>query len=130
MVVPTAGTLSQVLLGSGGSYLPLLGSGLTYLPDLFQITYTAGFQTGYIPDIVNQTIGMRAAVSLIGMASANIMESGIGTKTISIDGLSQSVGLASGIYGPFSPLVRTYKEMIDDNIAAIMAKYQGINFVA
>lgn len=130
MLVPTAGTLSQVLIGQGGSYLPLMGAGLSYLPGLFQISYTAGFPLGGIPASVNATIGMRAAISLMGMASANVMEPGIGTKTISIDGLSQSSGLASGIYGPYSSLVRVYNELIIANISALKAKYQGMNFVA
>jgi hypothetical protein len=130
MIVPTAGTLSQVLIGQGGSYLPLMGNGLSYLPGLFQVSYTAGFALGQIPASVNQTIAMRAAISLMGMASANVMEPGIGTKTISIDGLSQSSGVASGIYGPYSPLIRTYQDLITANISALKAKYQGMNFVA
>ena len=130
MIVPTAGTMSQVLLGQGGSYLPLMGAGLSYLPGLFQVSYTAGFPLNQVPAVVNQIIGMKAAISLMGMASSNILEAGIGTKTISIDGLSQSVGIASGIYGPYSPLVRTYMEMIQENTKNIIAKYQGINFVA
>jgi hypothetical protein len=42
-LVPTAGTLSQVIIGQGGSFLPLVVNGLSYLPGLFHIDYTVGF---------------------------------------------------------------------------------------
>lgn len=128
-LVPTAGTLSQILLGQGGSYLPLLDGRLSYLPSLFHVSYTAGFATGSTPALVNQVIAMRAAMSLLGMLSTSVLgQPGVGTQSVSMDGISQSVGLANGIMGPFSPLYRIYKEMVEQGINDLKDRYQGIRF--
>lgn len=128
-LVPTAGTLSQVLIGQGGGYLPLLSGRMDYLPQLFHLNYTAGFAEGKIPEVVNDAIGLRAATQIMGMAGTMVIESGLQSKSISIDGLSQSVAAATGQFGPYSGLINNYNQRLDDLIQNIMQDLQGIRMV-
>lgn len=128
MLVPTAGTLSQVLIGQGGSYLPLLDGRLSYMPQLFQLSYTAGFNLNAVPLMVNQAIGCKAALSMLALANNMAMEPGIGSKMISIDGLSQSTQVISGPYGPYSGMYRIYNEQLALHLQTLKDNYQGVNF--
>lgn len=128
-LVPTAGSLSQVLVGQGGSYLPLLSGRLSNLPDLFLVSYTAGFAAGAIPDLVNEIIGLRAAIHVMSTSGSSVLEPGIQTKSVSIDGLSQSTAAMVGQFGPYSGRINEYQRRIDDDIETLMQEYKGIRFV-
>jgi len=94
-IVPTSGTLSEILVGQGGSFLPAIYNGLDYLPELFEVAYTAGFEDGKIPaDIIN-LIGMMAAIGPFHIFGDLIAGAGIANISLSMDGLSQSVGTTS-----------------------------------
>ena len=125
-LVPTAGTLTQVLIGQGGTFLPLLNGRLTYLPQLFQITYTVGFAQGQIPPLVNETIALRAAIHIMSLAGSMVIEPGIGNKSISVDGLSQSVAAMVGQFGPYSGRINEYNDRIEKNIVTITEQFMGI----
>lgn len=125
-LVPTAGSLSQVLIGAGGSYLPLLSGRLSNLPDLFLISYVAGFNQGAIPDAVNEAIGLRAAIHLMSTSGTAIIEPGIQTKSTSIDGLSQSTSVMVGQFGPYSGRITEYQKRLDDLLSTLQQEYKGI----
>lgn len=125
-LVPTAGSLSQVLIGAGGSYLPLLSGRLSYLPNLFLVSYVAGFDQGAIPDSVNEAIGLRAAIHLMSTSGSAIIEPGIQSKSTSIDGLSQSTSVMVGQFGPYSGRIQEYTKRLEDLIATIQQEYKGI----
>jgi hypothetical protein len=128
-LVPTAGTLSQVMLGQGGSYLPLLSGRLNHLPNLFLISYKAGFTAGNIPDAVNDAIGLRAAIHVMSAAGSMVIEPGIQSKSISIDGLSQSTAAMVGQFGPYSGRINEYNQRLTDLIDTITMEYKGIRMV-
>jgi hypothetical protein len=69
-LVPTTGSLSQILLGQGsGILLPLITSRLSNMPFLFQVTYTAGFdETVYTG--TTQTAISNSLITLATDASA------------------------------------------------------------
>jgi hypothetical protein len=125
-LVPTAGSLSQVLIGQGGSYLPLLNGALSWLPQLFHVTYTAGFDTGKIPDAVNDAIGLRAGIHVMSAAGSTVIESGIQSKSTSIDGLSQSAAAMVGQFGPYSGRINEYQKRLDDLLDTITQEYKGV----
>jgi hypothetical protein len=129
-LVPTAGTLSQVLIGQGGSYLPLLSGRLSYLPQLFHIAYKAGFGAGKIPDAVNDAIGLRAAIHVMDTAGSVVIEPGIQSKSVSIDGLSQSTAAMVGQFGPYSGRINEYQRRLDDLVETLQQEYKGIRMVA
>ena len=89
-LIPAAGTLSQVLLTSGGSFLPLLAEGRDFVPDLFKVTYTHGFREGQVPRALRELVGKKAAFGPLNLAGDLLGGAGIASQSIGIDGLSQS----------------------------------------
>lgn len=104
-LVPTQGSLSSVILGQGGTYLPLIYSGLGYLPGLFHVDYTAGFAPGKIPFDVLDAICKLACISMLGLVGLTIFPPGVTSMSAGIDGLSQSMGMTT----PFSGLLEAYR---------------------
>ncbi len=127
-VTPTNGSLSQILIGQSGSYMPLLSGSMPYFPQLFKVNYTAGFKKDEIPDVVNQIIGMKAAIGMLAIANNSVLQPGIGSASVDIDGLNQSMTVASGKYGPYSPMINIYQDLMKDMVANVKLKYQGIPF--
>lgn len=128
-LVPTAGSLSQILIGQGGSYLPLLSGRMSYLPQLWRIAYKVGYEDGKIPDAVNDAIGCRAAIQVLNAAGRIVIEPGIQSKSVSIDGLSQSTAAMVGQFGPYSGSINEYQRRLDDLIETLTQEYKGIRMV-
>ena len=130
-VVPTSGTFSQVLLTAGGSFLPLVASGQDFVPNVLRISYTAGFEEGAVPFVLRDLIGKIAAFAPLNIAGDLIVGAGIASKSISIDGLSQSINTTSSAtnagYG--ARLVQYTKE-IKQLIPTLEKYYKGIRLTA
>jgi len=94
-VYPSTGIYTNAFVSSGGGYLPLVYGGAEYLPNLISIDYTAGFELGKIPPGVLEIVGKKASTGPLNTAGDLIAGAGIATKSLSIDGLSQSVGTTS-----------------------------------
>lgn len=97
-LVPTQGTLSQVILGRGGSYLPLLYSGLGYLPQLFRVDYTTGFAAGKVPWDIVDAIAKLACIAMLAVAGETIFPPGVTSISAGIDGLSQGLGISNPVF--------------------------------
>jgi hypothetical protein len=129
-LVPTAGSLSQVLIGQGGNYLPLLSGRISTLPDLFLVNYKAGFDNGKIPDAVNDAIGLRAAIHVMSTAGSIVLGvPGLQTQSIGVDGLSQSVSAMVGQFGPYSGRINEYNKRLEDLMETLVQEYKGIRMV-
>ncbi len=98
-LVPTYGTLSQVILGRGGGYLPMIYSGLGYLPDLFRVDYVAGFENNIIPMELADIICKIASIEILSVYGDIIFPPGISSMSLSIDGISQSVSVVNSPSG-------------------------------
>lgn len=126
-IVPTAGTLSQILIGAGGSYLPLIYGGMDYLPDLFTVSYTAGFEEGQIPQNLIDIIGKLAALGPFNIFGDLIAGAGIATLSLSIDGLSQNVGTTSSATNAgYGSRIIQYTKEIKDQLPKLRKYYKGI----
>jgi hypothetical protein len=78
---------------SGGSmFLNILGIG-NWVPSYWSIEYTCGFPNGCIPIVVNELIGMTAAMNILSQLAATYQQT---SASLGVDGLSQS----SGTVGP------------------------------
>jgi hypothetical protein len=77
---------------NGGSmFLSILGQN-PWIPSYWKFTYTVGFPEGQIPVVVNELIGVIAAIEILDiLATTNAKNA---SASLSIDGLSQSVGTA------------------------------------
>jgi len=89
-LVPTAGSLSQVIIGQGADFIPLIFAKLSYLPHLWEVDYVSGFDPEAIPRLVIESICKYAIMDIFTTMSDTIYPLGIGSQSLSIDGLSQS----------------------------------------
>ncbi len=62
-------------------------AGYRFIPALWQVTFTSGFDEGRVPMIINQAIGIIAALDILGNLSA---QHGSMSASIGFDGISQS----------------------------------------
>jgi len=136
-LVPTQGTLSQVILGRGGSYLPIIYQGLGYLPQLFQVDYTAGFEHGKVPWTFLDAIAKLASVDVLSVMGDSVNPAGITSQSLGVDGLSESRGFVNTPeYAPvFSGRIAQYQRDLfgDPRLGTpglfndIKSFYRGVN---
>lgn len=72
---------------SGAAYLTFM-NGFGWIPAFVKIRYTAGFPGGQIPRVMNQLIGINAAMDILADLAATYKAS---SYSLSLDGGSQSV---------------------------------------
>lgn len=95
-LVPTQGSLSNIMLGRGGAYIPLVYGALEYLPQLWQIEYVAGFQNTKVPYIVADALFKIAAIEALTTLSDTLKPVGASSVSVSFDGISRNTQFESG----------------------------------
>jgi hypothetical protein len=78
-----------LLAGPGGSAFLAIFSGRHWLPSFWQAVYTTGFKDGVLPKLVNQLIGVVAAMEVLSALAATHAKNT--SVSLGIDGLSQSM---------------------------------------
>jgi hypothetical protein len=137
-LIPTAGTLSQVIMGQGGSYLPMIyHGGLSYLPQLFHIDYTSGFEEGKVPVMVISALCKLAVIDILTIVADVIYPPGMTSKSVGIDGLSESMGIMNNGQKPpvFTGRISQYEFELygapgqnDGLLPQIKTAMHGLNF--
>ena len=89
-IVANGGGLGQVVIGQGGTILPMLYGGMSTLPNLWQIDYVAGMDEMNLPRPIVEAVAKMAASEILTMMSDLIRPLGVNSQSVSIDGLSQS----------------------------------------
>jgi hypothetical protein len=126
-LVPTQGTFSSILLSQGGSFLPLFYSGLQDVPAIWRIKYKAGFRKGELDQNIFDIIGMKAAMGPLNVAGDLIAGAGIASKSIGLDGLSQSISTtASATNAGYGARILQYNKEIKERLSALKTFYGGI----
>lgn len=129
-IVPTAGTLSEVMIGEGGSFLPAVYNGMPYLPQLWSVQYTAGFEAGKVPRNIIDVIGMFASLGPFNIFGDLIAGAGIATLSLSMDGLSQSIGTTSSATNAgYGARIIQYLKQIKEQIPILRRYYAGPRMV-
>jgi hypothetical protein len=130
-IVPSSGTLSQVLLTAGGSFLPLVASGRDFVPNILAVDYTAGFPEGQVPIDIRDLVGKLASFGPLNIAGDLIVGAGIASKSISIDGLSQSINTTSSATNAgYGARLIQYGKEIKDVIPTLQRYYKRLNLAA
>jgi hypothetical protein len=102
LVPAAAAQFVQSSSGSTGSaYLTFLG-GLSWIPAIVRVKYTCGFPNGVLPRIVNEVIGMNAAIEVLSQLAATNRAN---SYSLGADSLSQS-------FSSLGPQI--YKERIEN----------------
>jgi len=133
-VLPARGVFTQQLVSAGGGFLPLVFGGSDYIPDILRVVYTAGFELGEespihefgLPRSIKEYVGMKAAFGPFNTAGDLIVGAGIAQKSLSIDGLSQSVATtASATNSGFGSRLVQYEKQIKARSKKLLSYYRG-----
>ena len=101
--------------------------GAAELPNFWHFNLIAGLRDTP-PDLI-ELIQKRAAINVLSMVSA-AFKPGVGSMSLSRDGVSQSVSYTSQQqYGIYTAAITAYNEWIKDNQKALKGKYVGLNWV-
>lgn len=129
-LVPTSGTFSSIVMGQNGGFLPLLHSGNAYIPHFWKIKYKAGFKKEEFPFNLKELIGMKAAMGPLNIAGDLIAGAGIASKSVSLDGLSQSLSTtASATNSGYASRIIQYNQEIKKRLENLKNYYIGISMV-
>lgn len=90
-LVPTSGSLAQVMLGGGNGYLPFIFAGLSYLPGLWEVDYVSGFAPDAIPRGIASALCKMAAIEVLTIMSDLVGPLGVASSSLGLDGMSQSI---------------------------------------
>jgi hypothetical protein len=102
------------------------------MPNLWRIWYTAGFPTGQIPNDIVAAVGKMACFYPLNVAGDLLWGSGVTSKSLGIDGLSQSINTPrSGDNSAFGARLKTYERELKESIIPYLVNfYKGFKLVA
>ena len=131
-LVPTYGSFSNMVIGMGGDYLSFLWRGWMgnagYFPNLWAINYTAGIGAcGAVPYDVIGVVSKMACFYPLNIAGDLVGGIAIASKSIGIDGLSQSINTTSSPENAgYSARLRQYQAELKIEIPRLIGFYKGI----
>ncbi len=112
-LAPFTGTISS--LGLGVFALE------DYFPGGWQIDYVAGFSRGKVPTDILDAIGMTAALSPLAIMGDLVLPPGIGSTSLGIDGLSQSISGKGG----YADRINSYLQTLANAMSSLRMRYRG-----
>jgi hypothetical protein len=122
-LLPTASTLSAVIIAQSGTILPRAIPG-EFAPQLMRVHYYAGFDFDALPPLINETIGLRAANQILNiLGDITPMGPSVGSYSQNIDGLSQSV---SSVLPLYNVRIQNNERNIESNIKLLKKKYKRV----
>jgi hypothetical protein len=123
---PVSGSSGSLILTQNGSFLPTLLGIYPNAPDLWRVSYRAGMED--IPDDLVEYIMKRASVGVLQVWGDLIIGAGIANQTISIDGLSQSIGTTqSPEFTGAGARIKNYMDDMRELEKRLKDTYLGIN---
>ncbi|MDX1960032.1 MAG: hypothetical protein SFU98_15805 [Leptospiraceae bacterium] len=101
--------------------------GHSYIPNYWMTTYLTGFYV--VPQDIIDVIGKMAAIELLAILGDIIYQPGATNSSVSLDGVSQSVGLTrSSSGGLFDGRIKLYTQELKDSMEILKNKYKGVTF--
>ena len=87
------------------------------IPNYWKMQYVTGFPNDVVPNDILQAIGMISAIPILGIISdfyvgTNGLGFGVSSKSISLDGLSQSISSFAGTSGLFGVRAKMYGDQL------------------
>ncbi len=122
-LVPGVGSANAFVIGMGNSLLPMIFRCADFLPDLFKISYISGFPNNKVPSNILQVIGKKVAIDVLLQVSNSLLGQGIISQSLSIDGMSQSIGKIPFIY---MGQIQMLQKQIDAEISTLRSYYNGL----
>lgn len=123
---PTQGSAGSLMLLQDGSFLPAILGMYQSAPQIWQVSYRAGMED--VPDDIVEYIMKRASVGILQVWGDLIIGAGIANQTISIDGLSQSIGTTqSPEFSGAGARIKNYSDDMRELEKRLRDTYLGIN---
>jgi hypothetical protein len=126
-LVPGPGSAGTILMGNVGAWLPLIYAQARMVPRAFRVTYTAGFESGKLPDILRDAVGKTASFGPLNIAGDLLGGAGIASQSISMDGLSQSFNTTSSATNAgYGARLLQYSKEIKEVVPTLHRYYHGV----
>lgn len=130
---PSAGSANSLIIGQTGMLFGFQ-SQWDYAPMLWQVDYVAGIDENdpNMPlELLKEAISKRAACGILNVWGDLIIGAGIANQSVSIDGVSQSIGTTqSAMFGGASARVTEYTKDLNESILPVLRqKFGGIRMV-
>lgn len=123
---PVSGSTGSLILTSNGSFMPVLLGQYQNAPGLWRVSYRAGMDD--IPEDMVEYIMKRASVGILQVWGDLIIGAGIANQTISLDGLSQSIGTTqSPEFSGAGARIKNYMDDMRELEKRLKDTYLGIN---
>lgn len=132
-VVPNGGA-SYYVQSSGDVILTGLTSQIGLqryqnIPDYWRIQYVTGFSYKNIPEDLINVVGKLGSIGVFAMYGDIILGAGIANMSISIDGLSQSIGTTSSpTNAGFGARILQYQKEVKETLKRLKGFYKGFNY--
>lgn len=123
---PVSGSSGSLVLTSNGSFLPAMIGMFQSAPGIWRVSYRAGMDD--IPEDMVEYIMKRASVGILQVWGDLIIGAGIANQTISLDGLSQSIGTTqSPEFSGAGARIKNYMDDMKELERRLRDTYLGIN---
>jgi len=101
------------------------------VPDYWDVQYLSGYDFNNTPNDIVGVIGKLASIGVFAMAGDLIVGAGIANYSLSIDGLSQSIGTTSSATNSgYGARITQYSKEVKETLNRIKFKYRGINIAS
>lgn len=112
---------------------PLAGMmGYPHIPNYWRMTYTTGFgqcNAVVVPIDLKKVIGMLASMGIWDIGGNLVLGAGIANMSLSLDGLSQSIGTTSSAENhAYSASIKSYQSQLKESLPRLTEIYCGIRF--
>ena len=128
-LVPTNGTATtnSAIFSGVTPHLGFFGN--KQIPNYWRVVYCTGFSK--MPKDLLNYIGKLASIDLFNIAGDMILDPGIGSQSIGIDGLSQSVStVRSGKDSIYGARITSYSKEIEQQRVALKGRYAGFEMTS
>lgn len=124
---PTHGSAGSLIIGSNGALWGMF-SRFDSAPNLWEVQYQAGMEV--IPHEILDFVYKKASISVLQIWGDLILGAGIASQSISIDGVSQSLGTTkSTTYSAASARIESYNKELEQLAILLKSKYYGFGMV-
>lgn len=123
---PMSGSSGSMILASSGAFMPIMLGQFSNAPSMWRVSYKVGMEE--IPEDLVEYIMKRASVGILQVWGDLIIGAGIANQTISLDGLSQSIGTTqSPEFSGAGARIKNYMDDMKELEKRLKDTYLGIN---